>query len=306
MSLSTSEFLDIILRNVRLIDETKLDSTLDEYRGYLSSLGNYFEVDGGLVRLSDGKDMYVFGDLHGDLLSLYLFLRKIDVYAYLKEGGMLVFLGDYIDRGEYQVETILFLILLQMQFKKQVVLLRGNHEPPEWLLPYPHDFPRHLMSRYPAKWRYFYRKFLEIFQLMPHALYTTNGLFLAHGGISVKELNLESYRRPTEEVLTEILWNDPYDGYGIYPSYRGVGYLWGEDITIKFLSKNGLKLIVRGHEPCEGYMWKHGRTVLTLFSRLGGPYYNSRASIVRLPLTEFKYPREQDFVNLTPEELSLT
>ena len=66
----------------------------------------------------------VVGDVHGQFF---------DVLEIFKVGGELpytnyLFLGDYVDRGYYSVETVTLLVVLKVRFKDRVTILRGNHE----------------------------------------------------------------------------------------------------------------------------------------------------------------------------------
>lgn len=65
---------------------------------------------------------YAFGDIHG----MYYKLKRLVEKVHILPDDILVFLGDYIDRGYHSFEVIEYLIKLDKQFN--CVFLKGNHE----------------------------------------------------------------------------------------------------------------------------------------------------------------------------------
>ncbi|HWQ16243.1 MAG TPA: metallophosphoesterase family protein [Sulfolobales archaeon] len=255
----------------------------------------------GLVEIEPHKyrEAIVIGDIHGDLDTLVQILSYINVEKILKDGGLLVFLGDYIDKGDKQLETMLFIALLKKRYRGNVITLRGNHEikSPDFLPVYPHDYPEILRAIYDGEGDEIYRISRGVFDLLPYAaIYRDTAVFL-HGGIPVLSTTScwSDFRcildaDHDEKTLEEILCNDPTEdpSIGYVSSPRGAGFLWGEAITSEFIKKIGVKIIIRGHEAVrEGYKLNHGARVLTIFSRKGAPYYNMYAAAYRLDLDGF-------------------
>ncbi|MGB9728193.1 MAG: metallophosphoesterase family protein [Nitrososphaeria archaeon] len=253
-----------------------------------------FSRDGYLVKILSNGMALVIGDIHGDIKSLKTIFEHAEVEKFLSaKENIIIFLGDYVDRGKYQYETLAFLLLLKQEFREQILLLRGNHEPPIELLPYPHDFPYVLRTRFPNNWLTLYKASFNLFQQLPLASFTGNGLFFVHGGPPISDSSLDSLRNPSLKLFEEVLWSDPIeDILETRPSPRGAGLCFGKNVTERFLKANGLVAIVRGHEPCEGFKLNHGGRVVTLFSRAGSPYFNQRIGYMLVPLSTKLTPKD--------------
>ena len=68
--------------------------------------------------------IYAVGDIHGCYDKLMALMDKIDIDF---DTDILVFLGDYIDRGPSSFEVVEYLVALKKLFPK-TVFLKGNHE----------------------------------------------------------------------------------------------------------------------------------------------------------------------------------
>jgi hypothetical protein len=69
-------------------------------------------------------DAWVIGDIHGNFHDLLRILARIGAHP----KHPVVFLGDYVDRGDYSVEVVLLLFTLKVNFPEEFFFIRGNHE----------------------------------------------------------------------------------------------------------------------------------------------------------------------------------
>jgi protein phosphatase len=252
------------------------------------------QVKGKLATIEPHVEATIVGDIHGDLESLvYIlndsgFIKKADK----KEDVMLIFLGDYGDRGEYSTEVYYVALKLKQQFPEKIVLMRGNHEGPEDLPVYPHDLSIQLQRRFSEQGEAAYSCVRKLFDQLYNAVLVENRFVLIHGGFptrarSVDDLAFAHKTHPRETFLEEMLWNDPEETVSdAVPSPRGAGKLFGSSVTKTLLRMLEVNALVRGHEPCsEGFKLNHEGKVLTLFSRKGEPYSNEHGAYLRLNLS---------------------
>lgn len=69
--------------------------------------------------------VHVVGDIHGDFHSLMETLERTGLPS---PDNLLVFTGDYVDRGSWGVEVLALVLLLKVWRPNCIFLVRGNHE----------------------------------------------------------------------------------------------------------------------------------------------------------------------------------
>eukprot|EP01059_Diplonema_ambulator_P037083 TRINITY_DN9621_c0_g1_i1.p1 TRINITY_DN9621_c0_g1~~TRINITY_DN9621_c0_g1_i1.p1 ORF type:complete len:304 (+),score=44.75 TRINITY_DN9621_c0_g1_i1:39-950(+) len=213
----------------------------------------------------------VVGDIHGQVHDL---LEMLKIGGYPPDTNYL-FLGDFVDRGYYSVETITLLLLYKVKYPNRVTLLRGNHESRQITQVY--GFYDECMRKYGSS--VVWTEFTDTFDHIPLTAVIEKSFFCTHGGLSPSLETIDHIRQldrhkevPHDGPMCDLMWSDPDDEtqeWGVSP--RGAGYIFGAEVSEKFLQTNGLKLIARAHQLVqEGYKWSHDQRVITVW---GAPNY---------------------------------
>ena len=80
-----------------------------------------FEKECNVLELNG--DFIIVGDIHGSLHDLLRILKYIH-----EQKTKVLFLGDYVDRGNFSLECITILFAFKVLYPDSIYLIRGNHE----------------------------------------------------------------------------------------------------------------------------------------------------------------------------------
>lgn len=208
----------------------------------------------------------VVGDIHGSPLATRYLGGLFDEHSF----DLVVFLGDYVDRGSAQIEAVDLVLTRLVEHPRETVVLRGNHELPH--LNRIHGFFRAVVSTYSEE---MWHRFNQCFALLPYCLVLNGEGMLVHGGISSGIVHLSDLRAYPKGMLEppdavqQLLWNDLYEFEGTFAPnvLRGGFWLYSRAALEQFLGVNSLAWLIRAHEVVSGgYEVRWDGLLTTLFS----------------------------------------
>ncbi|GAV55990.1 hypothetical protein ZYGR_0AZ01620 [Zygosaccharomyces rouxii] len=219
----------------------------------------------------------ICGDIHGQLHDLLTLFEKSGGI----EKSRYIFLGDFVDRGFYSLESFLLLLCYKLRYPDRITLIRGNHETRQITKVY--GFYDEIMRKYGNSnvWRYC----CEVFDYLSLGAIVNQSVFCVHGGLSPDVMTIDEIRSvdrkqevPHEGAMCDLLWSDPDDVDTWSLSPRGAGFLFGGQQVQEFLSRNGVDLIARAHQlVMEGYKEMFDNGLVTVWS---APNYCYRCGTV--------------------------
>ena len=190
------------------------------------SVKTLFEAENIILRLQG--HMVIIGDLHGHIMDLFRIIKRFG----LPPRTRYLFLGDIVDRGEFSLETIVFIYVMKVLFPNEVFIIRGNHEFEEVCAM--SGFLDDISTTYKSKEIFSF--FIESFDVMPIAAIINNSILCVHAGIGpnlhsiddiieetsdsnpVLDLNNEKQnqykiKRPIDDfsndIIASLMWSDP-------------------------------------------------------------------------------------------------
>ena len=226
---------------------------MDE-RSLLEKAGQILEQEPRLVTLPNRGQAIFVGDTHGDLDATTKVTEK-----YLTKNNVIVFLGDYVDRGDHSLENMLHLLRLKIQHPRNLILLMGNHE--GFLV----------KEFYPANfWLELSQEKREMFNgtllRLPFAVQSVNGILGLHGALpDVDRLEEINTVDPGAETWNQMVWGDFQDMEGeSLGEYVGRPQ-FGRDYFDRLMSRFDKSVLIRAHQPnVSANMF--GKRCLTLFT----------------------------------------
>lgn len=215
-----------------------------------------------LVRLnSEHADRAVFvGDTHGDLDASQRVLER-----YADDRTVIVFLGDYVDRGPQSRENLEYLLRFKVDHPDRLYLLQGNHEGMKELPFAPADF-------WEALNRSERHDCADVLAKLPWVVDLDNGVIGLHAVLpSVNSLDRIDNIAPGSPEWRQLVWGDWQDEPGDFLGEVGSRPQFGREFFERQMATLGQSVLIRSHQPHIPQWMMDGRCLTIFTSHAYGP-----------------------------------
>lgn len=179
---SSTRLPNLSLLKSHFLKEGRLSPECVHY--LISTATSLFSSESNVLELN--YPITVCGDVHGQFFDL---VRLMEVGGDPKHTQYL-FLGDYVDRGCFSTEVVLYLYAHKIVYPKSLFLLRGNHECRQLTSFF--NFKDECLYKYNL---FLYDSFMSSFDHLPLAALINKSFFCVHGGLSPDVTSIEEIRQ---------------------------------------------------------------------------------------------------------------
>ncbi|MFC1841662.1 metallophosphoesterase family protein [Candidatus Dependentiae bacterium] len=242
--------------------ETMKNSSFNDSKNWVGKgpKNSYFDIQNGpdyaffaqkIIVAPDTK-IILHADIHADIHSLIAFLSDLKKRGYLDnnfkiipKNVILLFSGDYTDRGYYGAEVLSTIMKLKTANPEKVILLRGNHE--DIGLNGRYGLDKELRIKFG---KFPFEELQLVYNLMPSVVYigiegTPNYAMFCHGGIeprfnpaklfskktkiAYRWIKLDdSLKKEFKKLIKQAFGDEKYKEYTNVKNITTNGFIWGD------------------------------------------------------------------------------
>jgi hypothetical protein len=213
----------IALLNYFTQDNIEVLPPMSDFMRILAGARRLMLEEPNVVRFNDDcASIVVVGDLHGQLDDLLTVLDQVGLPSF--PNNVLVFNGDFVDRGRNSVEVFMILAALKCWQPRAVQLNRGNHEARD--INCRDGFEAECRRKYPPV---VFDACQQVFACMPLMCVLWDKALVVHGFIwpetytmsDIENIDRFHEQPPVESLMELVMWSDPSNVHGINPNPRG-------------------------------------------------------------------------------------